>query len=240
MKTRKVANGIFAVFFTVMLLLTLFAEDLYCLTLPKVATETAVRMNFPYKSTGIDGQVYNIDRIALAVPKESLDGNRVIVLTETETGTFLEERVVKTGEENGDMIEITEGLRSKTKVVIGSDRTVSNGMQVIETKWDEQIALHEKREAGSESTAESAYLRECMKKNLWYMVGIAVLTAVLVIWCKKLLKRRLHVLQAPILILWCVLVCFFMREHIVIPGEWIPEKLIDWNGWMERVGRFGI
>ena len=47
MKTKKAADIIFSVFFTVMLLLTLFAKDLYYLTLPKVVTEAVERKGFP-------------------------------------------------------------------------------------------------------------------------------------------------------------------------------------------------
>ncbi|MCH5273060.1 MAG: hypothetical protein J1E35_05245 [Lachnospiraceae bacterium] len=240
MKTQKAANGILAVFFTIMLLLTLFAEDLYRLTLPKVVTETVLRRPFPYEKTDMEGNPITVEQLEVAVPLGVLTGNRVYVLIRTESGTFVREREVTTGKIESGYIEITEGLRSKDKIVVGSDRALTDGAEVLETEWNEQILLHGQRETQPEKEISSPYFRNGMRNNVCYAVGIAVITAVLVFLCKKFLKRRLRFLQTPVLILWCVLVCFFLRKNLVIPGEWIPEKLIDWNGWKENIKQFRI
>ena len=88
MRTKRIANAILAVFFTIMLLLTLFADDLYRLTLPKVAVEQAVRKKFPIEVIGLDGNIYKTKRMALAVPREALKENTLYLLNETEEGFF--------------------------------------------------------------------------------------------------------------------------------------------------------
>ena len=237
MRTKRAADKILAVFFTIMLLLSLFARDLYNLTLPKVATQMVVKKVIPSEVLGPDGEVFSTKRMALVIPRKALHMGRVYVLTETKEGTFLSERVVKTGEMLEDLVEVTEGLTGKTKVLIGSDREVWDQQQVIETEWNVQIAFHEARKRPSEQM-DSSYLSKCMRNNILLLIILTVSTVAVVLLCKKCCRKRLRGIRGPMLILWCALVCLVIRRGIVIPGEWIPEKLIDWNGWIKNIEHY--
>ena len=240
MKTKKAANGILTVFLTVMILFTLFGDALYRLTLPKVVTERLIRTAFPVTVTGMDGTTIKTQRIAYAILQEALNENEVYVLKETEEGTFLEKRQVKTGEILDEWIEVTDGLSGKANVVIGSDRELKDGSPVIATEWNEQIAVHMARERGENNPEASSYIRKGLQRNVVYLVLVTIATVFFALLCKKVMRKRWKLFYMPFIILWCVLVCFFLKEHILIPGEWIPDKLIDWNGWIENMKMFPL
>ncbi len=238
MKTKKAADIIFAVFFTVMFLLTLFAEDLYRLTLPKVAVEEVTRRAFPDGTIEAEGVVYDKWRTVPAIPKEALRGyygDVVYAVNETEDGLFLVEYVLSTGEEADGYIEVTGGVLTGTLVVIGSDRDMHPGQQVLVTDWNESVALHTARERGEDIGDYAANMRKRWNIDLLCVGGAALVTVGVVVLCQRFCKGRWRFLKVPVLILWCVLVCLGLKATFLLPGEWIPGKLIDWDGW--RVNR---
>ncbi len=241
MKTKKAADILFAVFFTVMLLLTLFAEDLYRLTLPKVAVEEVTRRAFPATVTGPDGKSYETWKTVPSVSKEVLRGEMsdvVYAVNETEDGLFLVEYVISTGEEADGFVEVKSGILAKTKVVAGSDREMRGGQQVLITDWDESVALHTARERGKDISVYAKDMRKRLMGNVFCVVGAVIMTVGVVLLCRRFCKGRFRFLKVPVLILWCVLVCLFFKATILLPGEWIPEKLIDWDGWRANRERY--
>lgn len=240
MKTKKVANGILVCFLTIMLLLTLFAEDLYRLTWPRVVTDTVEQRTFPYETTGIDGSTVTTDVIGLAIPWKALeDGNRVFVLVETEDGAFIREQEVQIGKKRGSWIEVTEGVTEKAKLVTACDRELKDGDNVLVVTGGKQLIVHELRRAKMENV-RSEYLVQALKQNSEYGVNLLAMTVIVIILSKRLLTKKLRFLQVPVFILWCVAAGMFLRENIVIPSEWIPDKLIDFNGWKENIRQFTI
>ena len=243
MKTKKAADIIFAVFFTVMFLLTLFAEDLYRLTLPKVTVEEVTRRAFPAMVTGPDGKIYETWKTVPSVPKEVLGGEMgdvVYAVNETEDGLFLVEYVISTGEEADGFVEVKSGILTKTKVVVGSDREVHPGQQVLITEWDESVALHTARERGEDYSVYTKAMRKRLTGNVFCVVGAVIMTVGVVLLCRRFCKDRRRFLKVPLLILWCVLVCLFLKATILLPGEWIPGKLIDWDGWRVNMERYPL
>lgn len=243
MKTKKAADIIFAVFFTVMLLLTMFAEDLYRLTLPKVAVEEVTRRAFPATVTGPDGKIYEMWKTVPSVSKEVLRGEMgdvVYAVNETEDGLFLVEYVISTGEEADGFVEVKSGILTKTKVVVGSDREIRGGQQMLVTEWDEAVALHTARERGEDCSVYAKDMRKRLIGNVFYVVGAVIMTVGEVLLCRRFCKGRWRFLKVPCLILWCVLVCLFLKAAILLPGEWIPEKLIDWDGWKANMERYPL
>lgn len=243
MKTKKAADIICSVFFTVMLLLTLFADDLYRLTLPKVAVEEVTRRAFAAEMTGKDGAVYETWRTVPAIPTEALLGDYgdvVYAVNETEDGLFLVEYFISTGEEEEGYIEVTGGVLTGTMVIIGSDREVHPGQQVIITEWNEAVALHTARERDEDSSVYAKDMRKRLTGNVFCVVGAVIMTVGVVLLCRRFCKGRFHFLKVPVLILWCVLVCLFLKSTILLPGEWIPDKLIDWDGWRVNMERYPL
>ncbi len=243
MKTKKAADIIFAVFFTVMLLLTMFAEDLYRLTLPKVSVEEVTRRAFPATVTGPDGKTYETWRTVPSISKEVLRGEMsdvVYAVNETEDGLFLVEYVISTGEEVDGFVEVKSGILTKTKVVVGSDREIRGGQQVLITEWDEAVALHTARERGEDIRSYAEAMRKCLTMDILCVVGAVIMTVGVVLLCRRFCKGRFHFLKVPVLILWCVLVCLFLKAAILLPGEWIPGKLIDWDGWRVNMERYPL
>ncbi len=241
MKTKKAADIIFAVFFTVMLLLTLFADDLYRLTLPKVAVEELTRRAFPAETVGKDGKTYETWRTVPAMPKEALRGvfgDVVYAVNETPDGLFLVEYVVSTGEEAEGYIEITGGMLTGTMVVIGSDRDVYPGQQILITEWDESVALHTVRERREDISDYAKDMRKRLVLDVVCVAGAIPVTVGVVLLCRRFCKGRWRHLKVPALILWCVLVCLFFQATVLLPGEWIPGKLIDWEGWRVNMERY--
>lgn len=240
MNTKKAATRILVVFFTIMLLCTLFSEDLYHLTLPKVATKTTARKVFPYEITGVDGSMITVERTEVAVPSYMMIENSVYVLEETEQGAFVTKRKIQTGKSAGGWIEVKEGLSGRTKIVLGSDRKLKDGVKVLEDEKNGQISLYRMQGVQIGGCADAKYYRLCMRNNTWHVILVAAFTLLLVCICKVSLKGRRRILWSPVMVLWCVLVCFYFRMAIVIPPEWIPEKLIDWNGWRENIRHFWV
>lgn len=240
MRMKKVANVMLAVFFTILLLLTIFAEDLYCLTLPKVVTEKTVRKAFPVEATGLDGQTVMAQRMALAIPEEALDGNEVYVVTEGEEYFVLTKKQIEIGETLDGFVEVTKGLFGKAEVVIESDRELWDGCRVVKTEWNDAISFHMARKSGQALQQQSADWEKRVEYNVFFIVEVLIGTIGICLFCKEYCKNRLRWLKVPILLAWCVLVCFFFKACISIPGEWIPEKLIDWNGWLENRKKYPL
>lgn len=229
-----------ALFFTVMLLFTLFSEELYYLTLPKVVTEQAVRKQFPAEVMGPDGKMHKTKRVGLAIPQEALRGDSVYVLSQKEDEFFLVQCAVETGEAADGWIEVTAGLYPRAEVVVGSDREISEGKKVLKSGWNNGTKLHTAREQGEDMEKYTAVMERCLQRNVLYALGAVVAIIGLAVLCKLVFKQRYCWLKAPVLIIFCVLLCFFLQKNIVIPGEWIPEKLIDVNGWKENIGKYPL
>lgn len=228
------------VFFTIMLLFTLFAKDLYYLTLPKVTTMTSIRKVFPYEMEGMDGSIITVERPGVAIPSNMAKGDSVYVLTETEQGAYVTKRKIQTGKSAGEWTEITEGLSGRTKVVMGSDRELKDGARVVIDEGNVGVSLYRMLGIRVVGVLDAQYYRNCIKIDIWLIILAAAFTLLLVSICKLYLKGRRRFLWSPVMILWCVLVCLCLRRLFMIPPEWVPEKLIDLNGWRENISRFWI
>ena len=146
--------------------------------------------------------------------------------------------MVTIGEEVDGFVEVKGGVVAKTKVVIGSDRDFYAGQQVLISEWNDSMALHTARERGENIDSYATEMRKCLRNNIIYIVAVIVASVGVVFLCRKFCKGRWRLLKVPVLILWCILVCLFLRATILLPGEWIPGKLIDWDGWGVNMERY--
>jgi len=126
----------------------------------------------------------------------------------------------------------------KTKVVIGSDRDVHEGQKVLLTEQKEWVELHRARERGEDMTEYRELMQKGFDYNVYHVAVAIFATVGVVIFCKKVCRGRWKWTQLPALIVWFVILGFYLKSAIVIPGEWIPEKLIDLNGWRANMERF--
>lgn len=244
MKIRKAATIVLAVFMTIMLVFTFFGDDLYRLTLPKVSVHVAKRKNFPYQIETEYGTI-TTGRMAVAIPKEALQGNKVAVLSEFDDGMSLSLREVEIGEELSDLIEIKCGISAKTKVVIGSDRAVSEGDRVLLSESEEMITLHEARirEEGL-SDASVLSIRNTLKKNVrrnWVVVFLLLAAAILCfVLCRLIFRKKLWIFRIIVMMVFCLLACLILKKMIVLPPEWIPDRLIDLRQFFENRRNFPL
>lgn len=133
MRIKKAADMLAFLFFTAMLLLTLFAEDIQQLTFPQVAGERLQKRDFPLTITLEDGTEIQTATPRNAVPVSLLKGNELWVLTESETsGVYLLEAVsVELGETFEGYTEIISGISARQLIFLGSDRETVPGDRVL-------------------------------------------------------------------------------------------------------------
>lgn len=133
MRIKKAADRLAFLFFTAMLLLTLFAEDIQQLTFPQVAGERLQKRDFPLTITLEDGTEIQTATPRNAVPVSLLKGNELWVLTESETsGVYLLEAVsVELGETFEGYTEIISGISARQLIFLGSDRETVPGDRVL-------------------------------------------------------------------------------------------------------------
>lgn len=130
-KHRKL-NAFTCIFLLCMLIFTLFSEDLYNMTLPKVLTGKVKDKAFPLIVIKEDGTQFNTTMKMNAVPKVATRGNSVFILEEREDGLYAAAKEIVTGEEHNGWISIEQGVSSRDKIIIGADRKLEPGMKVME------------------------------------------------------------------------------------------------------------
>lgn len=230
MKTKKAADIILYVFLTFMLVFTFFGKDLYRLTIPKVVAESAKRKSFPAEVETPEG-IFQTKKVVIAVPEEAISDGFVYALNESEQGAYVTYEEVETGKTDDGWVEILKGIGARKKVIVGSDRVLYDGREVIVlTEQTEQIRLH------TEGTAEEkeAFAKKCKKHNI-QTVLIAMFFAVAgAVTARLLLRKRLRILFAPLMVVLCLLLCYYFRAEIEFPAEGIPEKLIDIHKWIKN------
>lgn len=134
MRAKKAADILALSFLTVMVLLTLFAEDFYRRTLPKVTAVQVEKKDFPLAITMEDGTKVTVTTSKKAIPECALFGDEVWALMQAddEGKEYVVERVsVRTGERADGYVEIVEGLPQRQLLYLGSDRPITPGQRVM-------------------------------------------------------------------------------------------------------------
>lgn len=249
MRTKRAANVFLTVFLAVMIPFSLFADDLYRMTLPGVVVEN------PRAEKGIkevelaDGSVIEQGYAMLTVPagavKETIPETgepeaTVFLLNETEDGFYVTEQVVEIEKKPDDRVEIKEGLRNKDTVVYASDREFVDGDKVKVIVENEQTKIHTARKETYGDKVDTMYLKKRLHRN--FVVGIMMLflTAGLIVVWKRVIPKRFRFLGYGVTVLWTVLLCLCIKEFVVIPAEWIPRRLVDWGKWLENIRLYSI
>lgn len=203
MRAKKVADILALSFLTVMVLLTLFAEDFYRQTLPKVTAVQVEKKDFPFSITMEDGTEVTAVTSKKAIPEHALFGDEVWVLMQAddEGKEYVIERVsVRTGERADGYVEIVEGLSQRQLLYLGSDRPITPGQRVML--------------ANEEGTGENAAARAVLT------AVVAGVTILLFVVCWLFRKKKYGWLRAGLLAVWFVAAGFLIRQFIVFPAAW--------------------
>lgn len=249
MRTRYMANMLLTVFFAFMISISLFADDLYRMTLPGVVVGKPKMEKGVKEITLEDGTIIEQSYAMLTVPagavKEAITETGepkavVFLLMETENGYYVTEQAVGIEKKSDGSVEITEGLKKKDVVVFASDRDFVTEEQVKIVEENEQVRLHMMRQKKEGADVTSPYLKKCMHRNVIVGVILLVVSVVLLVVWKKCIPERFSFFGYIVAVVWCVLVCVCIKEFIVIPSEWIPRRLIDFSAWIENVRKYPI
>ncbi len=249
MRTKRAANVFLTVFLAFMIPISLFGDDLYRMTLPGVVVGTPTVEKAVEEITLENGTVIKQSYAMMTVPagavKETISATGepeaiVFLLTETESGYYVTEQVVKTEQKAHGRVEITKGLKNKDTVVFASDRDFVAEEPVKVVEENEQTRLHMARQDADGESAYAQYLKRCMCRNGIVAVMLLILSVVLIVVWKEWITKRFSSFGYIVAVVWCVLVCVCIKEFIVIPSEWIPRRLIDFGAWAENMKRYRI
>ncbi len=249
MRTKRAANVFLTVFLAFMIPISLFGDDLYRMTLPGVVVGTPAAEKGVEERTLEDGTIIKQSYAMLTVPagavKETISATgeketTVFLLTEAENGYYVAEQAVKIEKKPDGRVEITRGLKNKDRVVIASDRDFVAGEKVKVVEENEQTRLHMARQEVDGELLNEQYLKCCMCQNGIVAAMLLAFSAVLIVVWEKWVPQRFSFLGYIVAVVWCVLVCACIKEFIMIPSEWIPRRLIDFNEWFWNVRNYLI
>lgn len=232
-----------------MISISLFADDLYRMTLPGVVAGKPKTEKGVEEITLEDGTIIEQSYAMLVIPdsavKETItetgeSSATVFLLMETEDDYYVTEQEVRIKNKSDGSVEVTVGLKKKDVVVYASDRDFVSGERVKLVEENEQVRLHMERQENEGEAVVSPYLKNRMYRNVIVGVILLVASAALLVAWKKCIPERISYLGYIVAVIWCVLVCACIKEFIVIPSEWIPRRLIDFSAWIENVRKYPI
>ena len=131
--TKKILFLITIIFFAAMLFLTLFSEKMHENSLPQVTAARPERQLFPYEFTDENGATYMGSAEKIAVPRSMLESGVFVIYSAEKNGTkrdFVRLAEVRTGEENGDYVEVVSGIGFTDRIAVESTGTLSDGCEV--------------------------------------------------------------------------------------------------------------
>lgn len=141
--TKKLLLIFTILFFTGMLFLTFFAEQIHENSLPVVTAARPEQRPFPYEYADENGEPRTGSIQKIAVPKTLFESDvyilypyaeRIYILYSAEkNGTkrdFVRLATVQTGEERDGYVEIVSGIMFSDRLVTESSRTIYDGAEV--------------------------------------------------------------------------------------------------------------
>lgn len=249
MRTKRAATVFLTVFLAFMIPLSLFGAELYRMTLPGVVVGTPTAEKGVEEIMLEDGTIIKRSYAMLTIPagavKETISATgeketTVFLLTEAENGYSVTEQAVKTEQKADGRVEITKGLKNKDRLVFASDRDFVAGEKVKLVEENEQTRFHMARREADGEPVNAQYFKRCMCRNGIVIAMLLILSVVLIVVWKKWIPKRFSSLGYIVAVIWCVLLCACIKEFIVIPSEWIPRRLIDFNEWFRNVRHYSI
>lgn len=122
------------IFFSAMLFLTIFAEDIHNASLPKVAVSRPEQKSFPYKYTDENGNIQTGSAQKTTIPKLLSEQEVYVVYSAEKNGTvrsFVRLVTVETGEEKDGYAEVISGIGFSDRIVTESSGNLFDGCEVF-------------------------------------------------------------------------------------------------------------
>ena len=130
---KRILIAVSVLFWSGMLLLTVFSEQLYYAVFPKVEIAKVSKRKFEQQIADEDGNLQAITTFtALTVPVTALQGEYVYVLETVEEELVVKNVRVDVGPEQDGYVEIQRGLQAGERVVSWSECPLEDGMIVVE------------------------------------------------------------------------------------------------------------
>lgn len=130
---KRILIVVSVLFWSGMLLLTVFSEQLYYAVFPKVEIAKASKRKFEQQILDADGNLQAITTFtALAVPVTALQGEYVYVLETVEEELVVNTVRVNVGPEQDGYVEVQRGLQVGERIVSWSECPLEDGMIVVE------------------------------------------------------------------------------------------------------------
>lgn len=131
--TKKILLIFTIFFFSGMLFLTFFAEQIHENSLPMVTAARPEQRPFPYEYADENGEPQTGSIQKIAVPKTMLESSVYILYSAEKNGTkrdFVRLATVQTGEERDGYVEIVSGIMFSDRIVTESARMLYDGAEV--------------------------------------------------------------------------------------------------------------
>lgn len=131
--TKKILLIFTIFFFSGLLFLTFFAEQIHENSLPVVTVARPEQRPFPYEYTDENGEPRTGSIQKIAVPKTMLENGVYVLYSAEKNGTkrdFVRLAPVQTGEERDGYVEIASGIMFSDRLVTESTGELYDGAEV--------------------------------------------------------------------------------------------------------------
>lgn len=122
------------IFFSAMLILTIFSEDIHNASLPKITVSRPEQKSFPYEYTDENGNIQTGSSKKTAIPKSLLEQGVYVVYSAEKNGTvrsFVRLVAVATGEEKDGYAEVISGIGFSDRIVTECSGNLFDGCEVF-------------------------------------------------------------------------------------------------------------
>lgn len=131
---KKILSVVTVIFFSSMLFLTIFAEQIHNEYLAKVVISRPEQKPFPFEYTDENGNVQTGSVQKNALPESMLGQEIYVIHTAEKNGTlrnFVRCVTIQTGKKANGFVEIISGIDFTDRIVIESSDNLFDGCEVI-------------------------------------------------------------------------------------------------------------
>lgn len=131
---KKILPVVTVIFFSIMLFLTIFAEQIHNESLAKVVVSRPEQKPFPFEYTDENGNIQTGSVQKNALPESMLGQDIYVVYTANKNGTvrnFVRCVTVQTGKKANGFVEIISGIDFTDRMVTESSDNLYDGCEVV-------------------------------------------------------------------------------------------------------------